>query len=113
MSDNKSTMPVQSLDNLSGTLQALKAIHGTTWRDIAQIEQYQGIPAGTLCAIAKGRNPKNPHYREILRLPVLALAPVCLQCGEVHTTKRCTANDKLGQWQKWVRTLGHAGGEWQ
>jgi len=25
-----------------------------TWREIADLEEYRGIPAGTLCSVAKG-----------------------------------------------------------
>ncbi len=33
--------------------------------------------------------PKDPKKRFALGLPIFAPAPVCGQCGEVHTTKRC------------------------
>ncbi len=35
--------------------------------------------------------PKKPHIRHRLGLPALMPAPVCLKCGKVHVTKRCTA----------------------
>jgi len=65
---------------------------GKTWREIAALPCFQGVPAATLCAIYKhGRVPHNPAYLRILGLPVTAPAPVCRQCGQVHVTKRCTA----------------------
>ena len=112
MNESKSTMHVQSLDTVIRALLQLNTVGGMAWRDIAKMDAYKGIPAGTLCAIAKGREPKNPHYREILRLPVLAPAPVCAKCGAVHVTKRCTANGKPAG-ARWVRVPGHAGGEWR
>jgi hypothetical protein len=60
------------------------------FRRIAQLPDYLGVPPGTLCSIAKGRDPKSPRIRTILGLPALALAPVCVKCGEVHPSKRCT-----------------------
>jgi len=39
-----------------------------TWRQIAVLDEYKGIPAGTLCSYAKGREPKNPEHRRILGL---------------------------------------------
>lgn len=49
----------------------LKAHHGTglSWRQIAALKPFQGVSPGTLCAIAKGRDPKDPEIRRILGLP--------------------------------------------
>lgn len=78
--------PVQTLDKLKARLDAL---HGTglTWRQIAT--KFDGVPAGTLCAISKGREPRKASVRAALGLPVLLPAPACA-CGEVHVRRgRC------------------------
>lgn len=50
-----------------------------------------GISGGMAYRIAvDGYEPKEPHIRLKLGLPALAPAPVCVKCGQVHTTKRCT-----------------------
>jgi very-short-patch-repair endonuclease len=89
--------PVQTLDKLQERLNTIHDTHGLSWRAIAQIPEFAGIPAGTLCAIAKGRDPKDAHERLLLRLPALAPAPVCPKCGVPHVTKRCTAGRKPRQ----------------
>lgn len=77
---------VQPLDILKARLETLRAT-GQTWRQIAT--EFPGVPAGTLCAISKGREPKVAHIRAALGLPVLLPAPAC-QCGEVHVRRgRC------------------------
>jgi hypothetical protein len=42
---------------------------GYTWREIANLDDFKGIPPGTLCAIFNGREPKKPEHRRILGLP--------------------------------------------
>ena len=62
------------------------------WRRIATLEPFCGIPPGTLCTIAKtGYVPKKWHTK--LGIRIYKPAPVCVKCGEVHVTKRCTKND--------------------
>jgi len=39
-----------------------------TWRQIANLDGYKGVPAGTLCSVAQGRIIKNPAHRRILGL---------------------------------------------
>lgn len=75
---------VQSLDTLRRVLlERRDAQHPPTpWREIAR--SYPGVPAGTLCAIAKGREPHKASVRAALGLPVLAAAPVCPVHGVVH-----------------------------
>lgn len=72
---------VQTLDTLKADLQARRAT-GMTWRAIAA--EFPGAPPGTLCAIAKGREPKGAVVRQALGLPALAPAPVCRVHGVVH-----------------------------
>jgi hypothetical protein len=62
------TMPqnrVQSLDNLVNQINDLHIGKGLKWREIGKIFN---LPAGTLASIAKGREPKDPHTRVLLRL---------------------------------------------
>lgn len=59
---------VQSLDMARERLSRLHDIGGLSWRKIAALDEYKGIPPGTLCAIAKGREPKNNEHRRILGL---------------------------------------------
>lgn len=81
------------------TQEALNLLHDTyrlSWRKIAALRPFAkiGIPAGTLHAVARhGLDALPAKYREAFGLPLTKPAPVC-KCGEVHTTKRCTANDK-------------------
>lgn len=60
---------VQPLDNAKERLKYLKDDMGLTWRKIANLDDFKGIPAGTLCSFYKGRKPMNPEYRRILGLP--------------------------------------------
>lgn len=59
-----------------------------TWRDIANLPEYRGVPAATLCAIYKhGREPQNAAHRRILGLPVLGLGEICPVHGKVCAVK--------------------------
>lgn len=62
---NKSAQAAcQNSDTLRDELNHLHGTPGTTWRDIARLPQYSGIPAGTLCAIAKtGYIPPKWHKK--------------------------------------------------
>jgi len=40
-----------------------------TWKEIAVLPDFYGIPPGTLYAIAHGRDPKSPIIRDQLGLP--------------------------------------------
>jgi hypothetical protein len=86
---NKTTIPVQSMNEVCTTLNQLNRIDGLSFRLIALRPEYKGIPWGTLANVAAGREPKDAHTRMILGLPAMELAPVCLKCGQVHVTKRC------------------------
>jgi hypothetical protein len=65
----RSRRGVQSLDMVQERLNCLHEIGGLSWRRIAALEEYEGIPPGTLNAIAKGREPKKLEHRKILGLP--------------------------------------------
>jgi hypothetical protein len=60
---------VQPLDALRSRLIGLKV--AKTWRAISR-DVFPSVPPGTLCAIAKGRDPKKIALREALGLPVSA-----------------------------------------
>jgi len=64
-------MLVRTRDTLAAELCALHG-SGMTWRQIAALARFCGVPAGTLCAIAKGYEPKSPDLRAKLGLPPTA-----------------------------------------
>lgn len=79
----KARMPVRNPDIVSKALSELHDTSGLSWRKIAKMDDYSGIPAGTLAAIAKGYPiPRKWHHR--LGVRETKPAPVCLECGEVH-----------------------------
>jgi len=57
-----------ALDAARVRLNELHSMNGNTWRTIAALDDYRGIPPGSLCSYAKGREPKNPKHRRILGL---------------------------------------------
>jgi hypothetical protein len=82
---------VQDLDAIVTRLNHLHDSQSLSWRKISARSEYQGIPAGTLCAIAKGREPKKIKHRKILGLPVVYVPALpCDDCGEVHIVGWCT-----------------------
>lgn len=91
MSARTKSPRVTQSDRLRTELKALHAIPGNTWRVVAGFQKFSGVPAGTLCGFAKG-HPMPHAYRARFGLPDEKPAPVCLKCGDVHTTKRCTKN---------------------
>jgi len=99
MTGNKPRTTVRTPDIVSKALITLKGITGYSWRKIALLDDYNPIPAGTLCAIAKGY-PVPKRWRQKLGLPLLAPAPVCLKCGQVHVTKRWTkVTRRITRWR--------------
>lgn len=60
--------------------------NGDGWRAVGAA---LGVPGATAHAIfTRNYEPRSPAIRKRLKLPLLALAPVC-ECGKVHTSKRC------------------------
>jgi len=80
---------VQPLDALRRDLLARRAQNNppTPWRALAA--DYPGVPAGTLCAISKGREPRKACVRRALGLPVLVAVPACPTCGGAHKFRPC------------------------
>ena len=67
--------------------EALKMLHdtsGLSWRKIAQMPKYRGIPAGSLCSFATGKKDLANEYKARLGIPFETLAPACSACGQVH-----------------------------
>jgi hypothetical protein len=46
-----------------------------SWRKIAQMEEYKGIPAGSLCSYAGGWEPKTEKARRMFGLKVTEMIP--------------------------------------
>ena len=69
-----------------------------SWNWVARMN---GISKGMAWRIArKGYEPKDWNIRARLDLPLLAPAPVCLKCGQVHVTKRCTkVTRRITRWR--------------
>lgn len=82
---------------------------GLSWREIANLDEYRGIPAGSLCSYAKGAEPKRKH-RAQLGLPpsgdviylygymptgeALSIGAILCECGQLFISnhpcrKRC------------------------
>lgn len=92
---------VQTLYAIRSRLTAARAT-GMTWRKIAEF--FPGVPAATLCAIAKhNRDPKSPAIRSALGLPAYASAPVCPVHGVVHQGRcpRKTFEQRAADYDAW------------
>ena len=76
-------MPVTICDTIARRLKELHDTQLLSWQEIADRDDYRGIPRGTLCSIAHGK-PVPKKWRKQLGLPELAPAPVCVSCGSVH-----------------------------
>ena len=84
--------PVQTLDTVQDHLYSLHKDYGS-WRAVS-IRFGCKIPAGTLCAVAGGREPKHPEHRKLLGLPAYGWAAVCPTCGEIHLRRTCPKTTK-------------------
>ena len=69
--DTATTILVRTSDSPQERLKWLHGTLGLTWREIANLDDYRGIPAGTLCSYANGVEPKRKH-RQQLGLPPLS-----------------------------------------
>lgn len=97
-------MPKLSVDTPKARIARLRS-SGKKWREIGI--EFPDVPLGTLCRIYKDSRyePKRPDIRAALGLPCYAPAPVCVKCGIVHVTKRCTAkrNTSAAPRRNWKR----------
>jgi len=85
----------QSMKSFNEVKEELNRLHKElSWRQIAKLDSYAGVKPGTLCAIAKGREPVDIHIRSILSLPAYLPTPVCPVCGIVHVKKCPHKNHK-------------------
>ena len=64
-------MTVQPLYKLRQRLKHLCDELGMKWRDIGEMEEFNGVSFGTLNAIYHGRDPKLPRIRRKLGLPTV------------------------------------------
>jgi hypothetical protein len=93
-SDSARQTSVVTYDTLKKRLNYLHGIDKVSYRKIALLDEFYGVPAGTLCDMAKGKEPRSPHLRARLGLPALVSLPPCPKCGEVHLAKTCPAARK-------------------
>jgi hypothetical protein len=66
------TTTVQSLNSLIERLTSLNKVDKLSFRKIARLPEFSGVPFGTLANVAKGRDPKDTHTRALLGLPAIA-----------------------------------------
>ena len=86
---------MQSMKSYDQVKQELIELNKTlSWRKIAKLDSYVGVKPGTLCAMAKGREPVDIHIRAKLDLPAYVSTPVCPLCGIVHIKKCPHTNHK-------------------
>lgn len=57
-----------SSDSIRVRLNHLHDVECRTWRKIAEMPEFNDVPAGTLCSIAKGYKPKSRELRARLRM---------------------------------------------
>lgn len=72
MTSRKSdTMPVTKRDKPQERLKYLHDTARLSWREIANLDLYRGIPAGTLCRIAKGWEPAKKYRAQLGLAPMV------------------------------------------
>jgi len=106
-SGNTSGDGCHSCDIIREQLNELHDRYGLSWRKIANVGQYRGIPAGTLCAIAKGTKEIPDKFKA--RFGILIEVPVapCPIHGVVHKydCQTQTINRKRKTKQKEYKSL--------
>jgi hypothetical protein len=74
-------------------------LHATkSLRQISHEIYFDQVTFGVIGRCIKGEEPRDPHIRAILRLPILAPAPVCPTCGEIHIKARCPHRKQPPAW---------------
>ena len=100
--------PTSTLDIVRGRLNYFRDL-GMSWRQIANLDEYKGIPFGTLDSIAHGLEPKRKHRQQLGLPPVsdviylygyiptgeaISVGAVLCECGQLFISnhparKRC------------------------
>ena len=86
------SVPRPALDIARERLNEHHDIEKLSWRKIAALRPYRGIPAGTLCSIAKGREPKKPIYRSKLGLPAVIVMSEEMICAAEDCERKFIPN---------------------
>jgi hypothetical protein len=69
-SQTDTTTLVRTPDTVKDRLNYFHDTIGLTWREIANLGDYKGIPAGTLCSVAHGAEPKHAHRAQLGLPPI-------------------------------------------
>lgn len=77
-------MAVQHLDRAQKMIKRRKRQLGT-WRAVGR---EMGLSAGTLIRVANGYEPKAPHIRRALGLPLIVAIRACAKCGQIHSQRK-------------------------
>lgn len=99
-------MGVSPSDRLRARLNYLHRTKEWSWRRIAASGEFSDVPAGTLCAIAGGWEPKGEVLRAKLGLPPMAPSKKeCKICGakfipNVPRRSKCYICSPLGRYAK-------------
>jgi len=83
-------MAVHQLYNIRERLKQLRDELDMKWRDIGEMEEFNGVSFGTLNAIYHGRNPKATVTRRKLGLPTIEMQEV-IRNGAGRYSKRSEA----------------------
>jgi len=60
------------------------------------VGRAMGLSAGTVIRVSRGYEPKAPHIRRVLSLPIYVTLQVCAKCGEVHRQhKQCVSKSRV------------------
>jgi len=70
-SKKRSTIGVTTRDTPQERLKYLHDTARLSWREIANLDAYRGIPAGTLCRIAKGWEPAKKYRARLGMAPTV------------------------------------------
>lgn len=87
------TIVVQKTDRLKERLNHLHGIDNMSWREIAKLPEFHGLPVRTIYEIARGRAVPLKYY-DAFGFPPHALAPVCPKCGRVPIRHKCDCTNK-------------------
>lgn len=63
-------------------------------KSLRAVAHMYGVNHAVIQRALLGQEPTKPHARHALGLPPLIPAPACVECGEVHVTRRCPKKAK-------------------